>query len=151
DLAALTHQLALISRQTGHPREAVEYYRLALNVFRQAYGPEDDRVAVCLKNLGYAYLDLQEEAQARAHFDKALAIRIAAHGAEHPAVANSLLDVALVCGRQGEHGTALFCLHQAVTLYRRYYGPRHATVVRALHDLGHLYLLQRDPNRALQQ
>jgi Tfp pilus assembly protein PilF len=80
-----------------------------------------DRAGIYLQSRG-------EPAAARPLLDRALTITEAAHGPDHPAVATSLGNLALVLGDLGEPAAARPLLERALTITEAAYGPEHPAV-----------------------
>ena len=79
----------------------VPLYMTALAIYEKTLGPEHPEVAKDLVNLGNAFCDQDQHAEAVPLYLRALAIDQAALGDEHPEVAMDLSNLGIVYRVQG--------------------------------------------------
>jgi tetratricopeptide (TPR) repeat protein len=85
--AELADAKAQVALARGRPSDAVLLRREALAILESLHRPDDPRVADALDALGLDLLAAGDPAPARAAFERALSVRRAAFGDEHPSVA----------------------------------------------------------------
>ncbi|WP_414756479.1 CHAT domain-containing protein, partial [Anabaena sp. CCY 9910] len=88
-------------------------------------------------------------AEAEPLFHQALEMRKRLLGQEHPDVATSLNNLALLYNRQGRYAEAEPLFHQALEMRKRLLGQEHPDVATSLNNLAGLYWGQGDINHAL--
>ena len=64
-------------------------------------------------------------------YHKALAIDEKVHSPEHPRVADTLYDIALVHQEQGQHDLEAECFDKCVVIYGKVHGDAHSETVDA--------------------
>jgi tetratricopeptide (TPR) repeat protein/DNA-binding XRE family transcriptional regulator len=77
--------------------------------------------------------------QSQSLHQQALAIREQVFGSEHPAVAESLNDLAVLARNQGDYERAERFHRQALAIREKTFGPEHPTTTLSLNNLGVLY------------
>ena len=92
--------------------------------------------------------DLGRYAEAHTFFEKALAIREKALGPEHPHVATSLNNLALLYSAQGRYAKAEPLYQRALGIWEQALGPEHPDVATSLNNLAELDALRGFPVRA---
>jgi tetratricopeptide (TPR) repeat protein len=92
----------------------------------------------------YRYRALGTYAQAGLLYERALAIRQAAFGPEHPDTATSLEGLALLRQAQGDLGQAQPLFERALSIREKILGPRHSSTAQTLNNLALLLHDQRD-------
>jgi tetratricopeptide (TPR) repeat protein len=81
-------------------------------------------------------------AEAESLYERALTIREKMLGAEHPTVATSLNDLALLYYDQGQYGKAESFSQRAVAIQEKVFGPEDPEVAECLNSLALLYYHQ---------
>jgi tetratricopeptide (TPR) repeat protein len=105
----------------------------------EAAGPAfADRTALLLHDLGVLYLRDRRLDDARAVFEKALALRVSSEGAEGPDVAAAVRDLATLFAERGDLGTAESLCLQALALVDHRFGPDAPQAVDLVLDLADL-------------
>ena len=79
---------------------------------------------------------------------KALAIREKALGPEHPDMATTLNNLALLYQAQGDYGRAAPLYQRSLAVREKALGPEHPSVATTLNNLASLYQAQGDYGRA---
>lgn len=82
------------------------------------------------------------EAEDPAPFLAELAAREQQYGPNHPAVAESCSNLAILFNQKGDCGAALPLYERALAIYEANYGPHHQEVAHTLTDLAVLHLEQ---------
>lgn len=85
------------------------------------------------------------EAEDPAPFLAELAAREQQYGPNHPAVAESCSNLAILFNQKGDCGAALPLYERALAIYEANYGPHHQEVAHTLTDLAVLHLEQVRP------
>jgi tetratricopeptide (TPR) repeat protein len=80
--------------------------------------------------------------EAQVYHARALAIREAVLGPEHPDVAESVDNLGVISYMQGRYAEAEPCLQRALAILEVVLGPEHPEVARCVNNLGALYLAQ---------
>lgn len=93
--------------------------------------------------LDFAWGNIENESgnyeKAREHFKSALTIRERILGPDHPQVANTLQDLAMVARYQGHQEEALTYSKRALTILEKNLGPHHSLVSKALTTIGMIH------------
>jgi tetratricopeptide (TPR) repeat protein len=97
---------------------------------------DDARVAVVAGNLAVVLLEQDETTEARALFERALAIRRAVFGARDPAIAESLNNLAELERRTGHLQRARTLHEAALGVRREVLDEGHPDVAESLNNLG---------------
>jgi centrosomal protein CEP104 len=82
------------------------------------------------------------EAEDPAPFMAELTAREQQYGPNHPAVAESCSNLAILFNQKGDYGAALPLYERALAIYEANYGPSHQEVAHTLTDLAVLHLEQ---------
>ena len=98
--------LASICRGLGDPRAEREYLVRALAAAEQASGPESANLIPILDPLGFAVWNSSDWAGARDINRRLAALQRAHLGSDHPMLANTLFNLAIVTARCGDHEAA---------------------------------------------
>ena len=109
-----------------------------------AIGTARSETAILLHNAGHYLWQLAEHDQARLLHERALAIREADLGPDHPDVASSLSSLARVLGDLSDLHTAHALLERALAIRQVQRGPDHPDTARSLTNLARLIHSQGD-------
>lgn len=82
------------------------------------------------------------EAEDPGPFIAELAAREQQYGPNHPAVAESCSNLAILHNQKGDYAAALPLYERALAIYEANYGPNHQEVAHTLTDLAVLHLEQ---------
>jgi diguanylate cyclase (GGDEF)-like protein len=96
--------IGIIHGMMGEPERTIEHTLRALAIHEQG---DPQSVAVCLVNLGNAYVDLEEDERALEFLERA-AIRLSLHGC-HADEASCICDIGRIHERRGDGERALAC------------------------------------------
>lgn len=139
---ARTHtQLGKVLLYAGEPERARLNLELALATQRATLGAHSD-TATTLNHLGFLFQLGAELDAAQACHAEALHIRCSVLGPSHPALVDSLANLAYVDFMQGNLDAAHDMLQQALVIQRAATGQRHPETARLLTNLGELLLAQ---------
>ena len=131
------------------PRAALEQFRVALSIFREAPG-RDDLIATCLDNMGTAYFSLHDLRRAMECAREGLGIRERIHPQGDATIANSHNTIGAIFTAGGEYRDALRHLLLSLEIHTKH-SPREGPQVFATHNsLGYVYHEMGDTDRALE-
>lgn len=114
--------------------EATEFLEAAASAFEAAALLQEQSGA--LTELGMVAAQRGEHAEARALLDRVLAIRQELYGPEHPAIADTLADMAAVEGRASNTAEALALGERALKIYEDHVDPSHPNVATIVMNIG---------------
>jgi len=141
-IAEALNDMGLLHASRGEPEVAVGYYREALALHREIFGPDHPAVGVNLFNVGRALQDTGDFAAAQPMFEEVLAIDTRAYGPEHPEVGTDLLLVANNLQKLGELDRAEPIFDRALAIFRSKLEPDHPRIANTLQGIGQLRLAQ---------
>jgi tetratricopeptide (TPR) repeat protein len=116
--------------------EAAEYYRQAAEPVPAG---EELILAGYLNLQGWASYEAGRYANAQQPLERALALREKLLGPEHPDVAQSLNNLAVLYHAQGQYAKAEPLYQRALAIREQALGPAHPDTARSLNDLAALY------------
>jgi eukaryotic-like serine/threonine-protein kinase len=100
----------------------------------------EPRIAGSLEyTLARTYESLGLYPQAEQHAKRAVELRTAAFGPEHPDTLAAIVELANIYGRQGHYPEAEKLLHETLDTQRRVLGPEHPDVLRTQNNLAIVY------------
>jgi tetratricopeptide (TPR) repeat protein len=126
----------------GNIDDARPYLERALAIQRMQLGAHND-TATTLNHLGFLLQLKKELDTAKQYHSEALRMRYDSLGEQHPAVVDSLCNLAYVEYAQGELETARSLLERALAVQRKATGAEHPEAARLLTHLGELLLAQK--------
>ncbi|MBF0454922.1 MAG: tetratricopeptide repeat protein [Magnetococcales bacterium] len=109
------------------------------------FGGEHLNTAMALHALADQLVQNQEWHKALDLFERALTIRIANQGSDHPLVSQTRISLAKLYQRMGDHASAATLLALAHNALQTALGPRHIQTAQAQIELAKLY--RREPRR----
>ena len=137
----LTSQVLQLCRE-GKTAEALPLAAEALKAAEMDYGPEDERVATALNNLGHIYDDQGKYEEAEPFYQRSLRLREKLFGPEHAAVASVLNNLAALEFNLGRYAEAESMYTRALKIFEKTLGPDDTFVSTALNNLAGLYDFQ---------
>ena len=143
-----TYETGLNLFQAERYEEALPYFREALVLAEERFGPDDPAVSVELNNLAEVLRLLKRYDEARPLYERALALD-ERRGSEEVGLATSLNNLALLDRAEGRYDEAQAHYDRALDLLQGALGPRHPSVAKTLNNLAILYQLQGKPEDAL--
>ena len=120
----------------GRYEEALPFYKKAVRLGKQEFGPNHPTLATLLNNLAVLYQAQSRYAEAEPLYKRALAIQEKALGPDHPDVANSLNNLAALYQEQGRYADAEPLYERALTIREKSLGPEHPDVAKSLNNLA---------------
>ena len=149
DTAESLSNVARFYRVIGKYAQARPLYEQAITSNEQAFGLEHPRVATCLNNFAVFCTTLGHYAQAEQLLTRALSIRTQLFGLQHLSTSGSWNNLARVYMKQGRYEEARMLYEQALRVVDEHKLSRsHSSAISILTNLGELYLLQGDYDRA---
>jgi tetratricopeptide (TPR) repeat protein len=145
--ARLETNMGLVLHRAGRYDEAKVRAEEGLRTFVQVHGEDHLDVASAAKNLANVLRELGDSEGALAQFRRALAIREAVLGPEHPAVAEALMAVGTVQQDTDPEG-ALASLERALELQIETLGEHHPRTAETHMAIGNLHFSREDLPRA---
>jgi tetratricopeptide (TPR) repeat protein len=149
DRAANEYHIGAILLTQDHPDEALNHFRVALDLLERVAPEDPELVPYVLQVAGVALGDLGRYLEAKVYLERALATVERLLGPRHPSVHAALVNLA-------NNEKALRNLDVADALYRRgidlvrtSLGPDHPSIGSTLTDRGALLLDQGKPDQAL--
>ena len=126
----------------GHLDEAINYRKIALEIYYQLYGEEHGDVATCYNDLGMLYLEQSRLDQAKEYYCKALEIRLKLYGEEHGDTSTCYNNLGTLYLNQSRLDQAEEYLQKALEIQLKLYGEEHSDVAVSYNNLGVLYRKQ---------
>ncbi|HEX8698154.1 MAG TPA: serine/threonine-protein kinase [Myxococcaceae bacterium] len=131
DPLQVSRALNLLSYSLGHRQQRHEEVTPLVPVVRALAESTGDALtqATAYNNLGRILIDQGKYPEARESHSRALALREQALGPEHPEVATSIFNLAMVDWWMGHYEQALANTERAAALKQKALGPEHPDVV----------------------
>ena len=127
--------------QAGRYEQAIPFYREALELGEQKFGPAHPTTAVLLNKLAELYRNQGRYEWAEPLYKRVLAIDEKALGPEHPDVATDLNNLAALYHLLGRYEAAEPPYERALAVREKALGPEHPEVAQSLNNLAALYQL----------
>lgn len=121
-----------IRYQFGTVNEAIPVAEKALALAEQTLGPDHERVAQVLNDLGHFYLKLHEPDKALKRHERALKIREQVFHGDGAEVIQSLVNVGKSHAARGRHGQAQPLFERALAIAERNVQPKDLFLLRIL-------------------
>ena len=147
NVATAANDLAATLRNLGQLERAHTLHEEALALRRKAEGSQLP-VAESLNNLAGVHLDRLQSRPALKLLEEALKIRCEVLGDHHPLTLQSRSNLAIAAWHLGDHAVARKHLEEAETGYRTLRADGVDDLARILSNLGALYILEEEPDRA---
>lgn len=126
----------IFASRGGNPAEAVRYHQQAVELGARTYGADALVQWKRHADLGGSYFESGESRLAIEQFERALDIKRAYQGEEHPDNAMLLSNLAAAHSRLGENIRALSLLERALAIRERVVGPESALLIVPLNNLA---------------
>ncbi|MBG0566065.1 tetratricopeptide repeat protein [Actinoplanes aureus] len=136
ELASIWNEIGILCKFAGRFDDAEVYYRRALTVLSDAYGPDDPRLAGLFHNLAGLAHSRGRAADGEPYARRSLELNRAAFPADHPVVVADEAHLAALLQEQGRFAEAEPLLRRAVDYFAARYGDDHYEVVVNLHNLA---------------
>lgn len=127
---------------TSRYQDAVRHGRQMLALAEQIWPNDKHIVGNQCQWLAVACAQAGLYDEAEKNYDRALALREAAHGPEHPLVAETLGNMSNLYRRQGRYAEGETAARRSLTIREQHFGPDHKLVGESANHLGSLYFEQ---------
>ncbi len=134
--AAVRNAQGLLAIEAGEPERAITLLGETVSLLREDDASLDVRRSSALNNYANALLDAGRFDDARAAYQRALALRERRLGAAHPQVASTLSNLGLVAERQGDTVGARQFHERAISVARAGLGEDHPTMAELTNNLA---------------
>src|SRR6266496_4262022 len=138
----LLYETAIYLRDRARYSEAEPFFRRALHIREQHFGPEHPQVADPLNKLAELCHEQGRYAEAEPLYQRTLHIREQHFGPEHPQVATTLNNLAELYREQGKYAEAEPLFERALRIWEGQVELQHPDVAYPLNGLACLYFLQ---------
>ena len=138
----LLYETAIYLRDRARYSEAEPFFRRALHIREQHFGPEHPQVADPLNKLAELCHEQGRYAEAELLLRRALHIREQQLVSEHPQVATTLNNLAELYREQGKYAEAEPLFERALRIWEGQVELQHPDVAYPLNGLACLYFLQ---------
>jgi len=122
------------------PADVERLYEDAWRIRAQAYGVEDPRVVISLKELANLYISQGKNTEARKLLNTAVRILETAHGPHHIDIADNLNLLARTYRVYGHFSAAEKLYLRELAIKEKYYGPDHPVVQACVYNLSYFYM-----------
>jgi CHAT domain-containing protein/tetratricopeptide (TPR) repeat protein len=140
-MAASYNDLGLIYFEVD-PDKALDYYEMALAIYRELRGDTHPKVAIAHTNMGVAYRQLKLYGDAVNDFEQARSIWNAIYAGSHPSKGFVEYNLGLTYREMGNLTAARDYYANALREFETSYGKRHPEAARVWNSLGELFLFQ---------
>jgi len=125
----------------GLLKEALPHCERSLEIRERVLGEHDLSTAMSLCGLGELILE-EDPARAKTILKRALSIRVAHFGENHPLVARCLQDLAVIADNEGCTEDAIELCERAIRVRETALGPHHPHLAASLETLGTIWHLK---------
>ncbi|MBN8578323.1 MAG: CHAT domain-containing protein [Cytophagales bacterium] len=129
--------------------KSLEYYTLALTMYKKLHGNQHPKIAIANTNLGYLNQLDKQFGDAVNYYNTALAIWEKIYTQPHPNKALVLMNLGQTYSSMGNSPVALEFYTKALTMYQTSLGEKHPDVAYVLNLIGNEKLAQHHYNEAL--
>jgi tetratricopeptide (TPR) repeat protein len=131
----LTYKAYLLNA-LGNAKEALPYFKQALEMYQRLYEEDHPDVADSLNNMGSVLKSLGNAKEALPYYKQALEMRQCLYEEDHPDVADSLNNMGYVLASLGNAKDVLPYFKQALEMRQRLYEEDHPDVAESLNNMG---------------
>jgi tetratricopeptide (TPR) repeat protein len=135
----ITVGIGQIASMEGEHEEARGHLARALEILVATAGEKHVETAVCLNNLGMAWVNDDEPLEGAAAFQYALAIGEHVYPDDHPYQATTLSNLAYCASETGHHAQAIAYGERAMAMQLKRRGPDDVDVAIAISNVCHYY------------
>ena len=139
-LLHLFSQLIHAYLRNGDTQDASDCVHLCLNLIKESDMENHISAAEAYRQIAICYICIQSHQEASDYLNKALSIRLAFHGVEHPDVAILHKELGIVRMFMGNKDSALKCFEYSLSIYKKCYKEVHIDKVEIWTYLVILYL-----------
>ncbi|HEX4479650.1 MAG TPA: serine/threonine-protein kinase [Rudaea sp.] len=115
----------------------------ALERWRAAHGPQDDRYVAALGVLASATDGMGDTHDTEAHYRELLALKRTIYPAPHDSIAATLRDLGIVLTREEKFADAKAALDEALAMDKAIFGENHVETASTYHAMGESLIMQR--------
>ena len=144
DVAKALHNLGAVYREEGRYADATRFLLQALEVRQSLVDPDAVALLPILNDLGLAYLDMADYAQAEKTLQRGNAIVEAHQAGETTPGADALAAWGVLLESEGKNGAAIDCLKRSLATRERLVGQNSFAAADAANDLALAYKQQGD-------
>jgi eukaryotic-like serine/threonine-protein kinase len=126
---------ALVTQARGDTDRAVAQLADAITALAAA-GATPLELATAELRIGWVLVEARRGKEARAHLERALALRADVLGADHPSVAMAEIEIARADAKDGDYASAIRHYRAIIERCTAAFGETHPTVVGAWSSLG---------------
>jgi len=123
---------------------AVKMVTAALERWRAAHGPQDDRYVAALNDLATATDGMGDTRETEARYRELLALKRKIYPAPHDSIASTLRDLGIVLTREEKFAEAKAALDEALSMDKAIFGEDHFEVAATYHAIGESLIMQRN-------
>ncbi len=116
----------------------------ALQRWRTAQGPQDDRYVAALNDLATATDGTGDTQASEARYRELLALKRTIYTPPHDAIAATLRDLGVVLTREEKFAEAKTALDEALTMDKAIFGENHLETATTYHAIGESLIMQRN-------
>ncbi|EGD78415.1 hypothetical protein PTSG_09111 [Salpingoeca rosetta] len=147
--AELCGQVASVLDQFGEYAKAVEYYKLAKEIFVKTVGERHPKTASVYVNLGVSFDSMGNHDQAIEWYEKAKDNRVEVLGEKHAGTAQVLNNLGNVYDSKGEYDKAIEHFEAARATFAEAQGEMHPDTASTCSNLGKAYSSKGDYDKAI--
>jgi CHAT domain-containing protein len=149
EVAASYNDLGLVYSQID-PDKALEYYEMALAVYRKLHASEHPKIAIASSNIGGLYTQIELYGDAINNFESATKIWLKLYPDGHPNLAFVYRSLGQTYVKMENSKTALIYFEKALEQYRKSYGEKNPEIASTLNQIGAVHLNQQLYDLALE-
>ena len=142
--AEILNNLGISYNDMGDYGKAIECYKKALEIGKNALGNNHPDIALYYNNLGSSYYSIGDYKRAIEYHEKALEIN------NHPDVTLSYNNLGTAYSRLGDYNKAIEYQEKALEILKNTLGDNHPDVAVSYNNIGILYHALGDYNRAIE-
>ena len=140
---ATSFKFGSLLADAARPRDAIDVLAPAIEAWRAAHYPVDERLVVALNNLAVAEDAVGDKPASEARFVELLTIKRAIFDAPHDSIAHTLADVGVTQMRASKFAEAESSLRESLSMFRQVLGDDAPEVASAYTKLGALMSTQK--------
>lgn len=150
DRAGCYHNLGVIANHQGKFEESLDWFKKAIDTYRQTLNEDDPILACTYNSMGEVYCRQGDRKNALQWFNKALTIRKKALGEDHLLVAMCYHNMGNVYQEEKQLNQAYQCHERSMMIRQKYLPADHPDVGASYHCLAGVCLCMNYPDQALQ-
>lgn len=136
DEAHYLFQLGWIKDDQGHPKEAVQYYKQALDIEEKIFSSKDPSLATSYHNIGLAYANMGENETALFYYRKALSIEENNKSSSDDSLAVSYNNIGNVYLNLENYSKALEYFERTVSIEENHLDKNNPSLGTSYNNLG---------------